>query len=110
VDEVFVRIGGLRHYLYRMIDEAGHAVDVFFREHRDWPPRKRSSAELRSAPLASPKKSSVTTTSRISRRSSTPGQMCGIGGAAHIGREVSRPSPSSGATSRRAIACAIRAG
>ena len=35
VDEVFVRIGGLQQYLYRMIDEAGHVVDVLVREHRD---------------------------------------------------------------------------
>jgi putative transposase len=35
VDEVFVRIGGLQHYLYRMIDETGHVVDVLLREHRD---------------------------------------------------------------------------
>jgi transposase-like protein len=34
VDEVFVRIGGLQQYLYRMIDEAGHVVDVLLREHR----------------------------------------------------------------------------
>jgi transposase, IS6 family len=35
VDEVFVRIGGLQQYLYRMIDETGHVVDVLVREHRD---------------------------------------------------------------------------
>src|SRR5229473_2983679 len=35
VDEVFVRIGGLQHYLYCMIDEAGYVVDVLLREHRD---------------------------------------------------------------------------
>ena len=35
VDAVFVRIGGVQQYLYRMIDEAGHVVDVLLREHRD---------------------------------------------------------------------------
>ena len=30
-----MRIGGLQQYLYRMIDEAGHVVDVLLREHRD---------------------------------------------------------------------------
>jgi IS6 family transposase len=35
VDEVFVHIGGVQQYLYRMIDEAGHVVDVLLREHRD---------------------------------------------------------------------------
>jgi putative transposase len=35
VDEVFVRIGGLQQYLYRMIDETGHVVDILLREHSD---------------------------------------------------------------------------
>ena len=54
------------------------------------------SAGLRSTPLACPRKSSVTTTSRTSRRSSTPGRMCGIGGAAYTGREGSQPSTVAG--------------
>jgi hypothetical protein len=110
VDEVFVRIGGLQQYLYRMIDETGHVVDILLREHRDTASAEaRSSARRGSAPLACPRKLSVTTTGRTSRRSSTPGRMYGIGGAAYTGREGSRPSPSNAATSRRAIACAIRA-
>jgi IS6 family transposase len=35
VDEVFVRIGGVQQYLYRMIDETRHVVDILLREHRD---------------------------------------------------------------------------
>ena len=30
-----MRIGGLQRYLYRMIDETGHVVDVLLREHHD---------------------------------------------------------------------------
>jgi transposase-like protein len=35
VDEVFMRIGGVQQYLYRMIDETGHVVDILLRVHRD---------------------------------------------------------------------------
>jgi IS6 family transposase len=34
-DETYVRVGGRWAYLYRAVDEAGQAVDVLLREHRD---------------------------------------------------------------------------
>ena len=35
LDEVFVRIRGIQHYLWRAIDQDGEVVDVFLRRRRD---------------------------------------------------------------------------
>ena len=35
IDEVFVKIGGVQHYLWRAVDQDGDAVDVFIQKRRD---------------------------------------------------------------------------
>jgi putative transposase len=41
VDEVFIRIGGVRRYLWRAIDQDGEVVDVYLTEKRDAAAAKR---------------------------------------------------------------------
>ena len=41
VGEVFVRIGGVRRYLWRAIDQEGEVVDVYLTEKRDAAAAKR---------------------------------------------------------------------
>ena len=41
VDQVFVKIGGVRHYLWRAIDQDGEVVDVFLQKKRDTAAAKR---------------------------------------------------------------------
>ena len=41
VDEVFVKIGGVQHYLWREIDQDGEVVDVFLQNKRDTAAAKR---------------------------------------------------------------------
>ncbi len=41
LDEVFVRIQGLQHYLWRAIDQDGEVVDVFLQRRRDGVAAKR---------------------------------------------------------------------
>ncbi len=35
IDEVFVKIGGKLHYLWRAVDQDGEVVDVFLQARRD---------------------------------------------------------------------------
>lgn len=35
IDEVFVKIGGKQHYLWRAVDQDGEVVDVFLQARRD---------------------------------------------------------------------------
>ena len=41
LDEVFVRIGGKQHYLWRAVDQDGEFVDVYLQERRDAKAAKR---------------------------------------------------------------------
>ena len=41
IDEVFVRINGKRHYLWRAVDQDGEVVDVFLQSRRDGAAAKR---------------------------------------------------------------------
>ena len=41
VDEMFVKIGGVQHYLWRAIDQDGEVVDVFLQNKRDTAAAKR---------------------------------------------------------------------
>ena len=41
VDEVFVKIGGTQHYLWRAVDQDGEVVDVYLSEKRDGAAAKR---------------------------------------------------------------------
>jgi putative transposase len=41
IDEVFVKINGKQHYLWRTLGQAGEVVDVFLQARRDGPAAKR---------------------------------------------------------------------
>jgi len=41
IDEVFVKINGLQHYLWRAVDQDGEVVDVFLQRRRDGKAAKR---------------------------------------------------------------------
>lgn len=41
LDEVFVKIGGKQHYLWRAVDQDGEVVDVYLQEQRDANAAKR---------------------------------------------------------------------
>ena len=41
IDEVFVKIGGEQHYLWRAVDQDGEVVDVFLQARRDGAAAKR---------------------------------------------------------------------
>ncbi|VUX54952.1 transposase [uncultured Woeseiaceae bacterium] len=41
IDEVFIRIDGKQHYLWRAVDQDGEVVDVFLQERRDAKAGKR---------------------------------------------------------------------
>lgn len=41
IDEVFLRIGGKQHYLWRAIDQDGEVVDVYLQKRRDGAAAKR---------------------------------------------------------------------
>lgn len=68
VDEVFVRIGGKQHYLYRAVDQGGEVIDILVQSKRDstagvrffrklmkgqgGEPRRRVTDKLKSYPAA----------------------------------------------------------
>ena len=41
IDEVFVKIGGKQHYLWRAVDQDGEVIDVFLQKRRDGAAAKR---------------------------------------------------------------------
>ena len=41
IDEVFVKIGGIQHYLWRAVDQDGEVIDVFLQSRRDGKAAKR---------------------------------------------------------------------
>ena len=41
IDEVFVKINGKQHYLWRAVDQKGDVIDVFLQSHRDGAAAKR---------------------------------------------------------------------
>ncbi len=43
IDEVFVKIRGIQHYLWRAVDQDGEIVDVFLQRRRDGAAAKRFS-------------------------------------------------------------------
>lgn len=43
VDEVFIRIQGVQHYLWRVVDQDGVVLDILFQARRDALTVKRSS-------------------------------------------------------------------
>jgi putative transposase len=41
IDEVFIKIGGIQHYLWRAVDQDGEVIDVFLQKRRDGAAAKR---------------------------------------------------------------------
>ena len=41
IDEVFIKIDDVQHYLWRAVDQDGEVVDVFIQTHRDGAAAKR---------------------------------------------------------------------
>ena len=46
MDEVFVKIDGIQHYLWRAVDQDGEVVDVFLQSRRDGEAAKRFSVAI----------------------------------------------------------------
>jgi putative transposase len=57
IDEVFVKINGKQHYLWRAVDQDGEVVDVYLQAKRDGPPLSGSSSVYCGAMAASPGRS-----------------------------------------------------
>ena len=56
IDEVFVKIGGTQHYLWRAVDQDGEIVDVFLQRRRDGKAAKRFFKRLLKAHCSEPRK------------------------------------------------------
>ena len=56
IDEVFVKIGGKQHYLWRAVDQDGGMVDVFLQVRRDGAAAKRFFKRLLKAHHGEPRK------------------------------------------------------
>lgn len=56
LDEVFVRIGGKQHYLWRVVDQDGEIVDVFLKSKRNGLVAKRFFKRLLKAHNGEPRK------------------------------------------------------
>lgn len=56
IDEVFVKINGIQHYLWRAVDQDGEVVDVFLQRRRDGKTAKRFFKRLLKANRLEPRK------------------------------------------------------
>ncbi len=56
IDEVFVKIGGKQHYLWRAVDQDGEVVDVFLQKRRDGKAAKRFFNRLLKVHKGAPRK------------------------------------------------------
>ena len=56
MDEVFVKIGGVQHYLWRAVDQDGEVVDVFLQKSRNASAAKRFFKRLFKACKGKPRK------------------------------------------------------
>ena len=56
MDEVFVKIGGVQHYLWRAVDQDGEVVDVFLQKSRNATAAKRFFKRLFKANKGKPRK------------------------------------------------------
>ena len=64
IDEVFVKINGMQHYLWRAVDQDGEVVDVFLQARRDGAAAKRFFKRF-------PKSMSWSESSKISKKKRT---------------------------------------
>ena len=56
IDEVFVKIDGIQHYLWRAVDQDGEVVDVFLQSRRDGKAAKRFFRRLLKSHRSEPRK------------------------------------------------------
>ena len=56
IDEVFVKIDGIQHYMWRAVDQDGDIVDVFLQRRRDGKAAKRYFKRLMKAHQMEPRK------------------------------------------------------
>ena len=56
IDEVFIKMGGKQHYLWRAIDQDGEVVDVFLQKRRDGMAAKRFFKRLLKSHQGEPRK------------------------------------------------------
>ena len=56
IDEVFVKIDGIQHYLWRAVDQDGEVVDVFLQSRRDGKAAKRFFRRLLKTHRSEPRK------------------------------------------------------
>ena len=56
IDEVFVKINGIQHYLWRAVDQDGEIVDVFLQRRRDGKAAKRFFTRLLRASGSEPRR------------------------------------------------------
>ena len=56
MDEVFVKIGGIQHYLWRAVDQDGEVVDVFLQKSRNAEAAKRFFKRLFKSHKGKPRK------------------------------------------------------
>ena len=56
IDEVFIRIDGKQHYLWRAVDQDGEVVDVYLQKQRDGAAAKRFFKKLLKAHQSEPRK------------------------------------------------------
>ncbi len=56
IDEVFIKINGVQHYLWRAVDQDGDVVDVFLQERRDSQAAKRFFQRLITSNQGNPRK------------------------------------------------------
>ena len=56
IDEVFAKIGGLQHYLWRAVDQDGEVIDVFLQRRRNGEAAKRFFRRLLKTHRSEPRK------------------------------------------------------
>jgi putative transposase len=56
IDEVFIKINGIQHYLWRAVDQDGDVIDVFLQESRDSQAAKRFFKRLIGSNQSTPRK------------------------------------------------------
>jgi len=56
IDEVFIKINGVQHYLWRVVDQDGDMIDVYLQKRRDSQAAKRFFKRLIASNQGSPRK------------------------------------------------------
>ena len=90
IDEVFVKIRGKQHYLWRAVDQDGEVVDVFLQARRDSdvPPGITDSLELDQARFDAPHHAACSFSCTVRGEQSAPWHHAGL----FTGREACSPN------------------